>query len=197
MLATVSALMLLLLAPGPTNTLLFRAGVLFGYRASWKLAFIECLAYLLQVFVWGMALLYLAAYSPWALKATQLAAACYLLYVSYKLWQRKSSTIDATRDRFSWLYFFWLTVMNPKGLLIASFIAPASAFATLPGYAGFMSTLALVVVPVGAAWTVLGSHFEGIQKAWLTPLRINRATSVAICCFATIMMGRLADSLIH
>lgn len=29
MLATVSALMLLLLAPGPTNTLLFRAGVLF------------------------------------------------------------------------------------------------------------------------------------------------------------------------
>ena len=197
MLATVSALMLLLLAPGPTNTLLFRAGVLFGYRASWTLAFIECLAYLLQVSLWGVALLYLAAFSPWALKATQLAAACYLLYVSYKLWQRKSSTIDATRDRFSGLYFFWLTVMNPKGLLIASFIAPASAFATLPGYAGFMSTLALVVVPVGAAWTVLGSHFEGIQKAWLTPLRINRATSVAICCFATIMMGRLADSLIH
>ena len=197
MLATVSALMLLLLAPGPTNTLLFRAGVLFGYRASWKLAFIECLAYLLQVSVWGMALLYLAAYSPWALKATQLAAACYLLYVSYKLWQRKSSTIDATRDRFSGLYFFWLTVMNPKGLLIASFIAPASAFATLPGYAGFMSTLALVVVPVGAAWIVLGSRFEGIQKAWLTPLRINRATSVAIGCFATIMMGRLADSALH
>ena len=197
MLATVSALMLLLLAPGPTNTLLFRAGVLFGYRASWKLAFIECLAYLLQVSVWGMALLYLAAYSPWALKATQLAAACYLLYVSYKLWQRKSSTIDATRDRFSGLYFFWLTVMNPKGLLIVSFIAPVGAFATLPGYAGFMTTLALVVVPVGAAWIVLGSRFEGVQKAWLTPLRINRATSVAICCFATIMMGRLADSLIH
>lgn len=79
MLATVSALMLLLLAPGPTNTLLFRAGVLFGFRASWTLALIECLAYLLQVSLWGVALLYLAAYSPWALKATQLALACYLL----------------------------------------------------------------------------------------------------------------------
>ena len=197
MLATVSALMLLLLAPGPTNTLLFRAGVLFGYRASWKLAFIECLAYLLQVSVWGMALLYLAAYSPWALKATQLAAACYLLYVSYKLWQRKSSTIDATRDRFSGLYFFWLTVMNPKGLLIVSFIAPVGTFATLPGYAGFMATLALVVIPVGAAWIVLGSRFEGIQKAWLTPLKINRATSIAIGCFATLMVGRLAESVLH
>ncbi|MCR4541426.1 threonine transporter RhtB [Pseudomonas sp. 18.1.10] len=197
MLATVSALMLLLLAPGPTNTLLFRAGVLFGYQASWKLAFIECLAYLLQVSVWGVALLYLAAFSPWALKATQLAAACYLLYVSYTLWQRKNSTVDAGADRFSGPYFFWLTVMNPKGLLIASFIAPANAFSTLQGYVGFMATLALVVIPVGSAWIVLGSRFEGIQKTWLTPLKINRATSVAIGCFATIMMGRLADSVLH
>ena len=197
MLATVSALMLLLLAPGPTNTLLFRAGVLFGYRASWTLAFIECLAYLLQVSLWGVALLYLAAFSPWALKATQLAAACYLMYVSYKLWQRKNSTVDSGGDRFSGPYFFWLTVMNPKGLLIVSFIAPVGAFATLHGYAGFMATLALVVIPVGSAWIVLGSRFEGIQKAWLTPLTINRATSLAIGCFATIMMGRLADSVLH
>ncbi len=197
MLATVSALLLLLLAPGPTNTLLFRAGVLFGLRASWLLVFIECLAYLLQVSVWGVALLYLGAYSPWALQATQLAAACYLLYVSYKLWQRKNSALDPRHDRFSGLYFFWLTVMNPKGLLIVSFIAPASTFATLQGYVTFMGTLALVVIPVGAAWIVLGSRFAAIQKTWLTPLRINRATSVAIGCFATLMMGRLAEAVMH
>lgn len=197
MLATVSALMLLLLAPGPTNTLLFRAGVLFGFRASWKLAFIECLAYLLQVSLWGVALLYISAYSPWAVKLTQLAAACYLLHISYKLWQRKNSPGSPVGDRFSGLYFFLLTVMNPKGLLIVSFIAPANAFITLDGYASFMTTLALVVIPVGAAWVLLGSRFEGIQKTWLTPLKINRATSVAICCFATLMIGRLADSVFH
>lgn len=197
MLATVSALMLLLLAPGPTNTLLFRAGVLFGFRASWKLAFIECLAYLLQVSLWGAALLYIAAYSPWAVKLTQLAAACYLLHVSYKLWQRKNTPVSSTGDRFSGLYFFLLTVMNPKGLLIVSFIAPVDAFVTLDGYASFMTTLALVVIPVGAAWVLLGSRFEGIQKTWLTPLKINRATSVAICCFATLVIGRLADSVFH
>jgi len=197
MLATVSALMLLLLAPGPTNTLLFRAGVLFGFRASWKLAFIECLAYLLQVSLWGAALLYISAYSPWAVKLTQLAAACYLLHISYKLWQRKNSPASQAADRFSGLYFFLLTVMNPKGLLIVSFIAPADAFITLDGYASFMTTLALVVIPVGAAWVLLGSRFEGIQKTWLTPLKINRTTSVAICCFATLMIGRLADSVFH
>lgn len=197
MFGTVSALVLLLIVPGPTNTLLMRAGVLFGFAASWRMAFIECLAYLLQVSVWGAVLFYLSAWSPWAVKVTQLAAVCYLLILSYTLWQRKNSAVDSSRDRFSGLYFFWLTVMNPKGLLIVSFIAPISAFASLQGYAVFMATLALVVIPVGCTWIVLGSRFEGIQKAWLTPLKINRATSLAICCFATLMMVRLAGSVIH
>ena len=197
MFGTVSALVLLLVVPGPTNTLLMRAGVLFGFAASWRMAFIECLAYLLQVSVWGGALFYLSAWSPWAVKAMQLAAVCYLLQLSYTLWQRKNSADGPTRDRFCGLYFFWLTVMNPKGLLIVSFIAPVSAFATLQGYVGFMVTLALVVIAVGSAWIVLGSRFEGVQKCWLTPLKINRAASVAICLFATIMVGRLADSVIH
>lgn len=197
MLGTVSALVLLLAVPGPTNTLLLRAGMLLGFRTSWKLAFVECLAYVLQVSLWGVALVYLAAYSPWALKATQMAAACYLLFVSYQLWQRKGETITPGKDRFSGLYFFWLTVMNPKGLLIVSFIAPAHTFTVLADYALFMTTLALVVIPVGSAWIMLGGQFEGIRKTWLTPLKINRATSVAICCFATLMIGRLADSLFY
>jgi hypothetical protein len=70
------------------------------------------------------------------------------------------------------------------------------AFTLLPDYAGFMVTLALVVVPVGSAWIVLGNQIDGIQQSWLTPLRINRVTSVAIGCFATLMMGRLADSVL-
>jgi threonine/homoserine/homoserine lactone efflux protein len=197
MFGTVSALVLLLVVPGPTNTLLMRAGVLFGFAASWRMAFIECLAYLLQVSVWGAVLFYVSAWSPWAVKVTQTAAVCYLLQLSFTLWQRKSTAVDAGTDRFSGWYFFWLTVMNPKGLLIVSFIAPISAFATLPGYAEFMSTLALVVIPVGSGWILLGSRFEGGQKAWLTPLKINRATAVAIGCFATVLLGRLADSIFN
>lgn len=63
MFGTASALVLLLVVPGPTNTLLMRAGMLFGFTASWRMAFIECLAYLLQVSVWGVALFYLSAWS--------------------------------------------------------------------------------------------------------------------------------------
>lgn len=197
MFGTVSALVLLLVVPGPTNTLLLRAGVLFGFAASWRMALVECLAYLLQVSVWGVLLFYLSAWSPWAVKATQMAAACYLLKLSFTLWKRHTGRVDSRHDRLSGVHFFWLTVMNPKGLLIVSFIAPIGTFASLPDYAGFMALLAMVVIPVGAAWIVLGSRFEGVQKAWLTPLKINRIASVAIGCFATIMIGRLAGAVIH
>ena len=197
MLATVSALMLLLLAPGPTNTLLLRAGVLFGFRASWKLAFIECLAYLLQVTLWGAALLYIAVYSPWALKLTQLAAGCYLLLASYQLWRRKQAPDEAVGDQFSGIYFFSLTVMNPKGLLIASLIAPANTFSNWTDYLAFMTLLALVVVPIGMAWIGFGAGVVGRHSRWLSSLTINRVTAIAIGCFATVLLGRVADSILH
>lgn len=194
MFGTISGLVLLLIIPGPTNTLLMRSGALFGFAASWRMAFIEGLAYLLQVSVWGTMLFYMSSWSPWAVRATQIATACYLLQLSCTLWRRKNSTLNLDQDRLSGLHFFWLTVMNPKGLLIASLIAPISAFASLKGYAGFMGTLALVVIPVGSVWILLGSRLEGVRKTWLTPLKINRVASVAIGSFTTILLIRLAGS---
>jgi threonine/homoserine/homoserine lactone efflux protein len=197
MLATVSALMLLLLAPGPTNTLLFRAGGLFGFRASWTLLFIECLAYVLQVSAWGVALFYLAAYSPWAVKLIQLAAGTYLLVVSWRLWRSAKTSDGVTRDRFTGGYFFWMTVMNPKGLLIASLIAPPDTFTYWPGYLSFMCTLALVVVLVGSAWIVFGVGVVGRGRHWLTPRVINRTAALAIGCFASVLLGHLATSILN
>jgi hypothetical protein len=49
--------------------------------------------------------------------------------------KRKNSAVSPNRDRFRGLYFFRLTVMSPKGLLIVSFIAPLTAFASWQGYA--------------------------------------------------------------
>ncbi len=141
----------------------------------------------------GGGVVYVSAWSPWVVKVTQTAAICYLLQLSFTLWQRKSTAVDPGTDRFSGLHFFWLTVMNPKGLLIVSFIAPISAFATLQGYARFMTTLALVVIPVGFAWILLGSRFEGGQRRGYA-VEINLGNLDGHRCFATVLLGRLADS---
>ena len=50
---------------------------------------------------------------------------------SFHVWGRVCTAVDPGADCFCGWYFFWLTVMNPKGLLIVSFIAPVGTFATL------------------------------------------------------------------
>lgn len=191
---TLSALLLLLIIPGPTNTLLFRAGALYGFGSSRRLVVIESLAYLIQVSLWGATLLYVSAYSSVSVTVAQLGAACYLLHISYKLWQRKNSIPHTANDRFSGPYFFLLTLMNPKGVLIVSFIAPTNTFTEWESYIAFMGTLLSVTISVGAAWILFGARFEGIHQTQLTTLRINRVVSAAIFCFASILLGRLADS---
>jgi len=50
---------------------------------------------------------------------------------SFHVWGRVCTAVDPGADCFCGWYFFWLTVMNPNGLLTVSFIAPINAFATL------------------------------------------------------------------
>lgn len=194
MLDTISALLLLLIIPGPTNTLLFRAGMMFGFSSSRRLAFIESIAYMIQVSLWGVALLYVSAYAPWAIKIIQVCAAGYLFYTSYTLWRNKNITFGEDKDQFSWQHFFLLTLINPKGLLIFSFIAHDSTFTELGNYVKFMVALLFVTFTVVFAWIYLGARFKDPKQSQRTTLKINRVTALAIFCFASIIIGRLADS---
>lgn len=95
------------------------------------------------------------------------------------------------------LHFFLLTLINPKGLLVVSFIVPVQTF-TDPGlYLHFVVQFTAVVIPVGCAWVLFGARIKRSGHAWLTPHAINRTASVVICCFAVAILSRLADSLIN
>lgn len=95
MLNVMSALGLLLLMPGPTNTLLLRSGVLSGFRRAWTLSLLECLAYLLQISFWGYLLSHMGASAPWCLKVMQFVSICYLAKTSYCLWREPTAGLPA------------------------------------------------------------------------------------------------------
>lgn len=197
MLSVMSALGLLLLMPGPTNTLLLRSGLLTGFRRAWPLSLLECLAYLLQISFWGYLLSHLGDSAPWGLKWVQFASVCYLIRTSYLLWCNPDETLkSAPEARVSRLHFFLLTLINPKGLLIVSFIVPMPTFADLNLYMQFVAQFTLVVIPVGCLWVLFGARIKRGGYTWLTPHAINRTASVAICVFTLAILSRLAGSLI-
>ncbi|MGY3027721.1 threonine/homoserine/homoserine lactone efflux protein [Pseudomonas lurida] len=197
MLSAMSALGLLLLMPGPTNTLLLRSGLLTGFRRAWPLSLLECLAYLLQISFWGYLLSHLGDSAPWGLKLVQFASVCYLIRTSYLLWCNPDETLkSAPEARVSRLHFFLLTLINPKGLLIVSFIVPMQTFADLSLYMQFVAQFTLVVIPVGCTWVLFGARIKRGEYTWLTPHTINRTASVVICVFTLAILSRLAGSLI-
>ncbi|CRM05072.1 MULTISPECIES: LysE family translocator [Pseudomonas] len=198
MLGVISALGLLLLMPGPTNTLLLRSGILTGFRRAWPLSLLECLAYLTQISFWGYLLSHIGDSVPWGLKLVQFASVCYLIRTSYLLWCHPDETLkSAPEARVSRLHFFLLTLINPKGLLIVSFIVPVQTFIDLTLYVQFVAQFTAVVVPVGCAWVLFGARIRHGGYAWLTPHAINRTASVVIGVFTLAILTRLADSLIH
>ncbi|MDH1624072.1 LysE family translocator [Stutzerimonas stutzeri] len=198
MLNVMSALGLLLLVPGPTNTLLLRSGVLSGFRQAWPLSLLECLAYLLQISFWGYLLSHIGDNAPWCLKLVQLASVVYLIKTSYGLWRSPDNPQPLISEtRVSRLHFFLLTLINPKGLLVVSFIVPVQTFADITLYLHFVVQFCVVVIPVGCTWVLLGASIKSSGHAWLTPLNINRTASVVICCFTVTILSRLADSLLN
>ncbi|NWA44037.1 threonine transporter RhtB [Pseudomonas reactans] len=198
MLGVLSALGLLLLMPGPTNTLLLRSGLLAGFRRAWPLSLLECLAYLTQISFWGYLLSHIGDSAPWSLKLVQFVSVCYLIRTCYLLWRHPDETLHtAPEARVSTLNFFLLTLINPKGLLIVSFIVPMQTFIDLTLYVHFVAQFTAVVIPVGCAWVLLGARIKRGGYAWLTPHTINRTASVVISLFTLAILTRLTDSLIH
>lgn len=198
MLNVMSALGLLLLMPGPTNTLLLRSGVLSGFRRAWTLSLLECLAYLLQISFWGYLLSHIGASAPWCLKVMQFVSICYLAKTSYCLWREPTAGLPAMPGaRVSRRQFFLLTLINPKGLLVVSFIVPVQTFADTTLYGQFVMQFTAVVIPVGCAWVLFGARIKRSGHAWLTPQNINRTASVVISCFALAILFKLADALIR
>lgn len=194
MLNIMSALGLLLLMPGPTNTLLLRSGALNGFRRAWPLSLLEWLAYLLQISFWGYLLGHIGDGAPWCLKLMQLVSIGYLARTSYLLWRRPDGGLPGSPESLvSRRHFFLLTLINPKGLLVVSFIVPLQTFADFELYLHFVAQFTAVVIPVGCAWVLFGARIKRSGHAWLTPHAINRTASVVICCFALAILWRLAD----
>ncbi|MFC0708245.1 LysE family translocator [Azorhizophilus paspali] len=192
-----SAIGLLLLMPGPTNTLLLRSGALSGFRRAWSLSLLEYSAYLLQISFWGYLLSHIGDSAPWCLKVVQLASVAYLIKTSYRLWRNPDNPCHSSPTaQISGMYFFRLTLINPKGLLVVSFIAPEQTFTDITLYLSFIVQLSLVVIPIGCAWVLLGAYIKRSGHAWLTTLNINRTASVIIGCFAVAILYQLTGSLI-
>lgn len=159
-LAFLTTSLLLLLTPGPTNTLLAAYGAAFGSRAGAVMVLAEALGYALAVFFFASIAGYAKAF-PAGLAMMKLAAAGWLLFSAVQLWRtRLAEKVEAPARAF--VRVFLTTLFNPKAMIVGVVLIPGDGSADRLLWTGAYVVLSMTA---GLAWVLAGS---------LLPQRVKR-----------------------
>lgn len=151
---------LILLVPGPTNTLLLTAGYLQGIRRAFPLVVAEMAGYGLAISAWGFCLFALALRYPLVMSVAKLGCALFIAALAYGMWRRPLLSSDPTATPITFRGLFTATLLNPKALLFATAVFPREVY-DLPALYGYaMAAFWLTIAPIGLAWIWLGQCVE-------------------------------------
>ncbi len=160
---------LILITPGPTNTILAASGSVLGWRRTGCLPFAEAAGYLLAITAYLIVATSLEKV-PGAMPAIKAIAALWLLYSAWTLW-RQTPQANAAGLLIAVRRVFLTTILNPKALLVGAILVPQIA----PDRQHF-AVLAFLALSIcaGAAWTIGGS----LLPARIKPLAYKAAAVV-------------------
>jgi threonine/homoserine/homoserine lactone efflux protein len=147
---------LILLLPGPTNTLLMTSGYTCGPARTLPLIATEAVGYSIAISAWGFVLIALSVHYPEIGTAVKLLCAAYLLLLAYRIGSMKQLASDSRRSVVSSKLLLTATLLNPKALLFASVVFPREVYGTAELYTWALLSFVLIVVPIGLAWAWLG-----------------------------------------
>lgn len=178
-----TAVMLVLLTPGPTNTLLAAAGAAGGAKAGWRLPLMEAAAYLISVSLLGWGIGPVAEAVPALKTALRLAAGLYLAYVALTLWRSGVAEFNQRRA-VAPAQVFTATLLNPKCLIFAFGLVPMDH----PAAALYLAGFALCVLTAGTGWLLLGAAL----RRGLSPEKLccaPRAAAVVLSGFSAALVA--------
>ncbi|WP_345891892.1 LysE family translocator [Burkholderia sp. Ap-962] len=173
---------LVLIVPGPTNTLLLSAGLKAGIRDTWPLVGAEAAGYVVAISAWGFFLLTLVAGNTWMLSAIKLLSAGFIFFLALKMWSRGPKLREFSSGPVSTRDLFLATLTNPKALLFASTLFPLSAFGSASQFACTIGVFLLVLVPIGIGWACLGGLLTS-SRTWA-----DRASTLLRCASLVLLM---------
>jgi threonine/homoserine/homoserine lactone efflux protein len=173
----------LLAAPGPTNALLATAGATQELRMALPLLAAELIGYAAALLVLVVAVGPVAAGHPVFAWALRIAAALYLLYLAWRLWERRLDAYVA-RSAVHFRQVLTATLLNPKSLVLAFVLLPAGT--PLPP-ALHLALLAALIVLTGGGWLLLGRQVRVRAGEDVQLSTLRRAGAAAIALFALLL----------
>lgn len=177
------ATLLLLLTPGPTNTLLWSSGAVVGIRRSMPLQLGEMLGYALAITAILVVFEPILQRLPVLERVLALAVGLYIYFLAYKLWYRSTEACGAAGGAVDAQKVFIVTLLNPKAFVFALTIIPVG-HAQMHWYC---LALAACILGAGFSWIVVG-YLLGSAVGRDKLVLFNRGSSVILAGFASYIV---------
>ncbi|KGB92196.1 MULTISPECIES: LysE family translocator [Burkholderia] len=182
---------LVLIVPGPTNTLLFSSGISVGLARTLPLVLAEATGYVVAISIWGIALLAFAAQHPQVLSVIKATCASYLLLLAAKMWARGRLEEDRRPKAVTRWNLFIATLLNPKAFLLASTAFPLNAFHDANSGAVAFCVFLLILMPIGTGWASLGRVTSILASGPRHITALLRSASVLLVLFSGTLLYSL------
>jgi threonine/homoserine/homoserine lactone efflux protein len=179
-----TGIVVVLLTPGPTNTLLAAAGLRDGLRRALPLIAAELAGYLVSISAWGRFFAHAAHAWPWLPSVLRVAASVYIAWLAFGMWRAAVALPGSTQRAGKVRTLFVATLLNPKGLLFGGTIFPAIAFMHLRAYLLAMGVFVLLAAPIALAWIAFGAALGSGRLRWLEPAKVQRGASIVLGVFS-------------
>ena len=175
---------IVLVMPGPTNTLLATAGLRRGIRHSAHLTGAEFGGYLVSISGWGYFLSHAATSLTWLPTLLRIASSLYLAYLSVRMWHTANVLPSSAQRTIGLRVLFTATLLNPKAILFAGTIFPVAAFESLGSYLEAMAIFTALLVPIGLAWIAFGAELGSGRLTRISPVHVQRCASIILAAFS-------------
>lgn len=175
------AILLLLLTPGPTNSLVLVAGAERGWAGAMRLVPAELAGYFLSVLPLSLVGATVLADHAGLQSAVTLVAAVWVAVLAVRLWQPPAIVGVSV----GWRTLFFTTALNPKALIFGLVLLPS------PDRLGLnLALFAGLVVLVAAVWAAGGAVLRGGDGQPRALFLLRRLASVWLAAISVVLMIR-------
>lgn len=185
--AFILAAALLLLTPGPTNTLLAAGGAIMGARRALPLITAELLGYATAILALEVFVAPLAESLAWVRLSLRIGCALYLAYTAWLIWRAPQD--DAERA-ITWRRVFFATLSNPKALVFVFVILPPRSIGVADLVQPYAIILFALMALAGSAWVSLGAAIRA-GVGGRGGLAIRRTSSVVVAIFSVLILASI------
>lgn len=182
---------IVLITPGPTNTLLATAGLQQGMGRAVRLAAAEVAGYVIAISAWGGFLAHAVHALAWLPSLVRIASCAYVAYLAVRMWRTTLAFDASSQGNIGPRTLFIATLLNPKAILFAGTIFPPAAFAHVVDYVRAMGIFVAMVLPIGLAWIAFGAALGRGRLVWVSAEGMQRCASIVLAAFSLTLAWSL------